>query len=76
MVKLSCYPGNVNIIQVYDPTSEAEGKEIETCCAQSEQIMNNLTHREITVVRGDFNAVGKEDNNHGPINIIEHQTKR
>lgn len=45
MGKFSCQPVNVNIIQIYLTSSEAENEEIETCYAQLEQIVITLPNR-------------------------------
>lgn len=53
-VKIGATPMNLNIIQVYTPTSTLTEKELDTF--YGELTVNKVPKREIMIVMGDFNA--------------------
>lgn len=65
VVRLESKPANINIVQIYAPTSEADDMEIEAFYADLEDTLGTFPNREITIIMGDFNAkIGEttEDN--------------
>lgn len=65
-IKIHSKPVNLNIIQVYAPTSDSNVEEIEQFYGELETILQKIPNREITIIVGDFNAkVGDtKDDNH------------
>lgn len=60
MIKLSTKPLDLNIIQVYAPTSESTDEELDSFYDEIEQALKQCKSTDITIVQGDFNAkVGK-----------------
>lgn len=60
MIKLRGSPFNVNLIQVYAPTSDKSEEVIEDFYAQIKEVLKNTKRRDINIIMGDFNAkVGK-----------------
>ena len=69
LVKLSSKPLDINIIQVYAPTSESSEEELEGFYEQIETAMKQCKSLENTIILGDFNAKvgeGRQDNTVGP----------
>lgn len=61
LVRFNARPVNLNIVQVYFPTSEASDDEVDDCYSQLEQLLETLPNREITMLIGDYNAkIGRE----------------
>ena len=59
-VKIHAKPFNINIIQVYAPTSSSSEEDLEEFCSGIDSCMKQCKSNEIKVVLGDFNAkVGK-----------------
>ena len=56
MVKLSGKPFNINIIQVYAPTTDHEEEEIESFYEDINKVMDYTKSGEITILMGDWNA--------------------
>ena len=55
-LRLSAKPCNINLIQVYAPTTSASDEEIEDFYAQLDATIGNISKKEVTMVMGDFNA--------------------
>lgn len=54
-VKLPFDPVNVNIILIYFYQRRwKEGEEMETCCAQWEQMVHTQPNSKLTIATGDF----------------------
>ena len=61
MVKLEGKPFNLNIIQVYLPTTSPEDEEVDTIYDTIENIAKPSKNNEVNVIIGEMNAkVGKE----------------
>ena len=59
-VKISSHPININVIQVYAPTAEADEEEVEAFFGQLNRTINTLPRQEILIILGDMNAkIGK-----------------
>ena len=56
LVKLSGNPMNINVIQVYAPTSAATDEEIERFYEQVESAKKQCKAHEVTIIMGDLNA--------------------
>ncbi|XP_050514333.1 craniofacial development protein 2-like [Diabrotica virgifera virgifera] len=57
ILQLNSKPFNVNVIQIYAPTSEKKyDNDVESFYSQLKQTLNNLNRNEITYIIGDFNA--------------------
>ena len=60
IVKFKCQPVNINIIQVYAPTSDAPDKDIQLFYEDLNKASSTCKSPEVRIVMGDFNAkVGK-----------------
>lgn len=60
LLQLSAKPVNINLIQVYAPTSDKPDAEVEQFYEQIQEVKRSLKPQEIIMVMGDFNAkVGK-----------------
>ncbi|KAJ8709964.1 hypothetical protein PYW07_009330 [Mythimna separata] len=55
-VKLKASPVNLNIVQVYAPTSQASDEIIEDFYTTLEATIDKIPNRECLVILGDFNA--------------------
>ena len=53
---------NLNIVQVYAPTNEAEDEEKEDFYNRLQSIFSKLPNKDINIVMGDLNAKVGEDN--------------
>ncbi len=61
MMKLEGKPFNINIIQVYAPTSDHTDEEIELFYDSIQRVMGYIKSEEVAIVMGDWNAkVGQE----------------
>ena len=61
LLKLQAKPFNINIIQVYAPTSDCEDEEVEKLYQEINNGIQQTKSGEVLCVMGDFNAkVGKE----------------
>ncbi|GFN89380.1 craniofacial development protein 2-like [Plakobranchus ocellatus] len=61
VAKLIAKPLNLGIIQVYAPTSDSEGVEVEKFYEEIEKVKDYLKFQDTKIVMGDFNAkVGDE----------------
>ena len=56
MVKLRATPIDVNIVQIYAPTSMAAQKEIDRFYGSLNETMRKIPKRELVLIIGDFNA--------------------
>ncbi|KAH1023820.1 hypothetical protein HUJ05_003419 [Dendroctonus ponderosae] len=56
LVRFNAHPVNLNIVQVYFPTSEALDDEIEERYSELEQLLETQPNRETTMIIGDYNA--------------------
>ena len=56
MIKISAQPFNMNIIQLYAPTSTHEGEEIDEFYDKIQHALQNVKSDEITIVMGDLKA--------------------
>ena len=60
IAKIKAQPFNMNIIQVYAPTSSSSDDDLETFYADMDKAMNQCQSQEVNIVLGDMNAkVGK-----------------
>ena len=60
IVKFKCQPVNINIIQVYAPTSDAPDEDIQLFYEDLNKVFSTCKSPEVRIVMGDFNAkVGK-----------------
>ena len=69
LVKLQGSPFDVNIIQVYAPTADAEEEEIEHFYDSIDSVIRECKRHEINIFMGDFNAKvrqGREEQIVGP----------
>lgn len=55
-IKLKAKPVNLNIIQVYAPTSAATDADLESFYTELETVMTKIPKRELLVIMGDLNA--------------------
>ena len=63
IVKFKCQPVNINIIQVYAPTSDAPDEDIQLFYEDPKKAFSTCKAPEVRIVMGDFNAkVGKKVN--------------
>lgn len=65
LLKLRAHPLNINLVQVYAPTSDSNDADIEKFYADLEELLKNNKRHEVTIIMGDFNAKigrGKVDN--------------
>ena len=72
LVKISGHPFNMNIIQVYAPTSERPEEEVDLFYDQMEDAIKQCKSQDIIITLGDFNAkVGGEkfENVVGPFGL-------
>ena len=61
LAKVAAQPFNINILQVYMPTSDHTDEEIDEVYERLESLMNKTKNNEVNIVMGDWNAkVGKE----------------
>ena len=68
MIKLSAKPFDINIIQVYAPTTESKGEEIDQFYSEMETALKKCKPTDNTIIQGDFNAIvgkGTGDKNVG-----------
>ena len=56
LVKLKAKPFNINITQVYAPTSESTEQELEEFHEELEKCKKECKRRELNIVMGNFNA--------------------
>jgi len=56
LLKLYAKPVNVNVTQVYAPTTVSTEDEIETFHEELKQVLKQVKNHEINVIMGDFNA--------------------
>ena len=56
MIKISAQPFNMNIIQLYAPTSTHEDEGIDEFYDKVQHALQNVKSNEITIVMGDLNA--------------------
>lgn len=60
LLQLTTKPVNLNIIQVYAPTTDHDDNEVETFYHQIKELLKATKKHEITIIMGDWNAkVGK-----------------
>jgi len=55
-VKIKSSPFNLNVVQVYAPTTEATEEDIDNFYTLLESTIKDLPRREIVIVQGDLNA--------------------
>lgn len=78
LIQMKSTPVDINIVQVYAPTLDAEDEEIETMYTAISSIMKSLKKHEVTIVMGDFNAkVGEGSTSDliGPFGLGERNTR-
>ncbi|XP_039291048.1 craniofacial development protein 2-like [Nilaparvata lugens] len=56
LVQLKAKPVNINIIQVYAPTTDGTDEEVKEFSNSINQIIEKLKRHDLTIVMGDFNA--------------------
>ncbi|XP_050457429.1 craniofacial development protein 2-like [Cataglyphis hispanica] len=56
VISFEAKPVNINIVQIYAPTSETDDTEIETFYVELVNTLGDLSNQEITIIMGDFNA--------------------
>jgi len=69
LVKLEAKPFNLNIVQVYTPTSDSTEEEIDDFYEHIESALQQCKSQENTIILGDFNAKvgeGRQENVVGP----------
>ena len=61
-VHLQGKPFNITVIQVYTPTSNAEGTEVEWFCEDLQDLVELTLQKEVLFILGDWNAkVGSQE---------------
>jgi exonuclease III len=55
-IQLACRPKNVNIIQIYAPTTDRPEAEVEEFYDQLSDLLRKFKPHEVNIVAGDFNA--------------------
>ena len=68
MIKLDAKPLDINIIQVYAPTSDGNDEELDKFDSELETAMKQCKSTDNTIIQGDFNAKvgrGSKDENVG-----------
>lgn len=55
-IKLKSTPENINLIQIYAPTSAAENNIVKAFYSELENTISKIPNREMLIVMGDFNA--------------------
>ena len=61
-VRLQSKPFNITVIQVYDPTSNAEETEVEGFYEDSEDVLELASKKDVLFIIGDWNAkVGSQE---------------
>uniref|UniRef100_A0A8D8YBA7 Craniofacial development protein 2 n=3 Tax=Cacopsylla melanoneura TaxID=428564 RepID=A0A8D8YBA7_9HEMI len=74
LVQVNANPVNVNIIQVYAPTSDYSETEIDNFYAQVNKVVQSIPKKEVRIILGDFNAKigkGRSGNHVGPHGLGE-----
>lgn len=74
LIQLKAIPANVNIIQVYAPTSEHEEEDINNFYNELNTLIKKIPKRELLIIMGDFNAKvgrGRSGNHIGPHGLGE-----
>uniref|UniRef100_A0A8D8VTC7 Craniofacial development protein 2 n=1 Tax=Cacopsylla melanoneura TaxID=428564 RepID=A0A8D8VTC7_9HEMI len=56
LLQLNAKPIDINIIQVYAPTTDSNEEEVEALYLSIQEIIKRLKKEEITIIMGDFNA--------------------
>uniref|UniRef100_A0A8D8XEP5 Craniofacial development protein 2 n=1 Tax=Cacopsylla melanoneura TaxID=428564 RepID=A0A8D8XEP5_9HEMI len=72
LVQIKAKPVDLNIIQVYAPTSDATEEEIEDFYSSLNQVLKKLKKQDILILMGDFNAklgAGKTSQSVGPFGL-------
>uniref|UniRef100_A0A8D8ZLR6 Craniofacial development protein 2 n=1 Tax=Cacopsylla melanoneura TaxID=428564 RepID=A0A8D8ZLR6_9HEMI len=72
LVQIKAKPVDLNIIQVYAPTSDATEEEIEDFYSSLNQVLKKLKKQDILIIMGDFNAklgAGKTSQSVGPFGL-------
>ncbi|XP_039291111.1 craniofacial development protein 2-like [Nilaparvata lugens] len=72
LVQLKAKPVNINIIQVYAPTTDGTDEEVEEFYNSINEIMRKLKKQDLTIVIGDFNAKlgsGRTSSSVGPFGL-------
>lgn len=60
LIQLNAHPLNINLIQIYAPTSNSTDNEIEEFYSDLEMLVKNLKKHDVNIIMGDFNAkIGK-----------------
>ena len=61
-VRLQGKPFNITVIQVYNPTSNAEEAEVERFCEDLQDLLELTPQKDVLFILGDWNAkVGSRD---------------
>uniref|UniRef100_A0A8D8T8A4 Craniofacial development protein 2 n=1 Tax=Cacopsylla melanoneura TaxID=428564 RepID=A0A8D8T8A4_9HEMI len=72
LIQLKARPIDINIIQIYAPTTEGTEEEVEELYNSINQVMKKLKKQDITIVMGDFNAkvgAGRTSSAVGPFGL-------
>lgn len=72
LLQLNASPININIIQVYAPTSDHSEDEVEEFYSQIKDLIKKLPKQEMLILMGDFNAKvgkGREGKHIGPYGL-------
>ncbi|KAI5743722.1 hypothetical protein M8J77_021435 [Diaphorina citri] len=56
LLKINATPCNLNVIQVYAPTSGSSEEDLEAFYEDIKEARKHTTNNEVTVILGDFNA--------------------
>ena len=55
-LRVACKPSNLTVVQVYAPTSDCSGQEIEEFCENLETLLKYVPRKDTLVVQDDWNA--------------------
>lgn len=78
MIQVNSKPANINLVQVYAPTTESSEEVIENFYAELKSVIDPLNGKDITIVMGDLNAKigqGRETNIVGDFGLGERKDR-
>lgn len=56
LLQIKAHPVNMNIVQIYAPTTDQEDEEVESLYRGIENVIQRFRKHEVNIVMGDFNA--------------------